>query len=222
MGVIPDRILVYLRLFKTVLINVTENRRHKVFVVIVLLVLWHIRRTILLRRQQKTEYVRKLRNEGYLSPNNGPLLTFSGAGMLGFYYQGVSAYLLDNFNLDNCRFAGISAGASTANALCLKVPVEAMIVCGLRWFKHSTSTPLGMYFNNTEKFVGISMKVCKEFNISEELVRERHRENPLSYIETVLSIVFVFCDWSIQVKRNNVACWLSLCVLSEKRKCINN
>ena len=60
---------------------------------------------IYLRKRKKLLKIKTL--------NRKALITFSGGGQLGFYYQGICAYLRDNFDLTDVRFAGISIGLCT-------------------------------------------------------------------------------------------------------------
>ena len=57
------------------------------------------------RQKQKLKELQKLKN---IQIKDAPLITFTGGGSLGFYYQGICAYLRDNFDLENVRFAGMS------------------------------------------------------------------------------------------------------------------
>ena len=185
----PSSVILFLRLVKTILINITENRRQKVVVAVVLLMAWYIRRVLESRRQHREHLVRQyrkrlLKQKGnaaniYGPDEHGPLITFGGAGMLFFYYQGVAAYLKDNFNLDNCRFAGISAGSCTASGLASGLPVEASLIFGLRWYKKMTEKKFGMYFINSNEFIKVAMKICEEFGVTEEYMQQKQQDNAL-------------------------------------------
>ena len=168
-------------------------------VAVALLLAWYIRKILESRRKHREQLVRQYRQQllwkkrnrlkQYGSENldvdsntndeHGPLITFGGAGMLFFYYQGVGAYLKDNFNLDNCRFAGISAGSCTASGLASGLPVEASLIFGLRWFKKMTEKKFGMYFINSDEFVQVAMKICQDFGVTEEYMQEKQKDNAL-------------------------------------------
>lgn len=56
------------------------------------------------RKKQKLKDLQQIKK---IKIKDQPLITFSGGGQLGFYYQGICAYLRDNFDLDDVRFAGM-------------------------------------------------------------------------------------------------------------------
>ncbi|ETO19195.1 hypothetical protein RFI_18034 [Reticulomyxa filosa] len=87
---------------------------------------------------------------------NKPLLSFSGAGLLAFYFQGVCAYLQDHFDLTNVRFAGISAGSCSAAGLASHLPVKASVVFGLRWLQVMKTQ--GIYFIDPQTLVDMGYR----------------------------------------------------------------
>jgi len=108
-----------------------------------------------------------------------PLLTFSGAGLLGFYFQGVCAYIQDNFDLTNVRFAGISAGSCSAAALGAQLPVEASMCFGLKWIKLLTQRKFRSYFIPPKLFIELGSKICDDFGISEEYLLQNYSQGRL-------------------------------------------
>ena len=100
-----------------------------------------------------------------------PLITFSGAGQLTFYYQGVCAYLKDHFHLDHVRFSGISAGSTAAASLAARLPTEASMIFGLRWFKLVGDRRLKLFLMSPQLMCKVGKSICSEFGIDDEYVR---------------------------------------------------
>ena len=130
-----------------------------------------------------------------------PLITFSGGGQLGFYYQGVASYLKDNFDLEHVRFAGISAGSTAAASLAARygisplshpsyttplcvvrtsLPTEASMVFGLRWFKLVANRRLKLFLMDPELMCKIGTEICEDFGITDAYIKAHSAKLSLS------------------------------------------
>ena len=164
---------------KVLLFNLFNNLilcRSKKHIFIVLIALYIVLR-IHSKKKQKLKELEK-RKKIYIK--NNVLITFSGGGQLSFYYQGICAYLKDNFDLNNVRFAGISAGSAAAAALASNLPTEALMIFGLRWFKMIANRPLKLFLIPTSTFVNAGETICKQFGITDEFIKQQSEQ--FSYI----------------------------------------
>jgi len=154
----------------TVLLNIAHNlaihrsRKSILFILIAFYVMLrdHCHRA---RRRRRSVLMKTVQMKA------APLITFSGGGQLGFYYQGICAFLKDHFVLDGVRFSGISVGSTAAASLAARLPTEASMVFGLRWFKLVANRWLKLFLMNPDHLASTGQDVCEDFGITDDYVR---------------------------------------------------
>lgn len=133
--------------------------------------------------------LRELQQMKKIKIKDAPLITFTGGGVLGFYYQGICAYLRDNFDLENVRFAGISAGSTAAASLAARLPTEASMIFGLKWFKLICQRRLKGFLLPPSKFCGVGQDICEQFGITDQYIRSFNGKFSYNYIRTLRYIL---------------------------------
>ena len=119
------------------------------------------------RKLKELQQLKKIK----IKIKDAPLITFTGGGVLGFYYQGICAYLRDNFDLEDVRFAGISAGSTAAASLAARLPTEASMIFGLKWFNIVCQRKLKGFLLPPSKFCSVGQDICEQFGITDQYIR---------------------------------------------------
>mmetsp|Transcript_68567 Transcript_68567/g.108892 ORF Transcript_68567/g.108892 Transcript_68567/m.108892 type:complete len:350 (-) Transcript_68567:194-1243(-) len=159
-----------------VLYNLTHRKsRTQIFII---LVTFYVALRTISRRKPKLS---ALQREKQIKIKDQVLITFSGGGQLGFYYQGICAYLRDNFELENVRFAGISAGSTAAASLASRLPTEASMIFGLRWFKLLDQRRLKFFFLAPSTFCDVAAGICEQFGITDEWITSQNEKTDYFY-----------------------------------------
>ena len=167
--------------YSGLLLNLFYNligHRSKRQILIIFISFYALIRTYFLNIRKNKE----LQETKKIKIKDAPLITFTGGGVLQFYYQGICAYLKDNFDLENVRFAGISAGSTAAASLAARLPTEALMIFGLKWFKVVFERKLKGFLLPTSKFCSVGKDICEQFGITDQYIRSFNGKLSFAYL----------------------------------------
>eukprot|EP01084_Bolivina_argentea_P096147 172856_1 len=171
-------------LLLNVLSNIIGHKSRKQLLIVLIVFYVAIRRHF--KNKQRLKSFQKIRK---IEIKDEPLITFSGGGQLGFYFQGICAYLRDNFDLEGVRFAGISVGSTAAASLATRLSTEASMVFGLKWFKTVSDRPLKLFLLPPSKIINVGTSICEQFGITDEWI-QRYNERTDYYFGVTNFSVF--------------------------------
>lgn len=100
-----------------------------------------------------------------LTSDRGPLLSFTGSGLMFAYYHGIATYLRDHFSMEGVRLSAISGGCTTILALAMGLDLYQILLLGLHMKKNIIH--MGLYLNSVSDIVDFMYGLLKAIGVTD-------------------------------------------------------